>query len=52
MSLLFSWYVSDIAHYDRTYGSLGSLAGFMIWMWLGVIVILLGAELNSELERP
>lgn len=51
LSLLFSWYVSDIAHYDRTYGSLGSVVGLMIWMWLGVIVILLGAELNSELER-
>jgi membrane protein len=52
LSVLFSWYVTDFAHYDRTYGSLGGVIGLMTWIWLGVIVILLGAELNSELERP
>ena len=51
VSLGFSWYLSDFAHYDRTYGSLGSLMGFMMWVWLGLMVILFGAELNSELER-
>jgi membrane protein len=50
-SLAFSWYLSNIAHYDRAYGSLGTLIGFMMWVWLGVMVILFGAELNSEIER-
>lgn len=51
VSLGFSWYLSSVAHYDRTYGSLGSLMGFMMWVWLGLMVILFGAELNSELEK-
>jgi membrane protein len=50
MSLLFSWYVANFGNYDRTYGSLGAVIGFMTWIWLSVIVILFGAELNSELE--
>jgi membrane protein len=51
MSLLFSWYVANFGHYDKIYGSLGALAGFMTWIWLSLIVVLLGAELNSELAR-
>lgn len=51
VSLLFSWYVGHIAHFSVTYGSLGALIGFMTWIWLSVIVILAGAELNAELER-
>jgi membrane protein len=50
MSLLFSWYVANFGHYDRTYGSLGAVIGFMTWIWLSLIVILFGAELNAELE--
>jgi membrane protein len=50
MSLLFSWYVANFGHYDQTYGSLGAVIGFMTWIWLSMIVILVGAELNSELE--
>jgi membrane protein len=50
-SLGFSWYLGNFGHYDRTYGSLGTLMGFMMWVWLGLMVILFGAELNSELER-
>jgi membrane protein len=54
MSAAFSFYVGHWGHYDRTYGSLGALAGFMTWIWLSLIVVLLGAELNCELdhERP
>ena len=48
-SALFSWYLSNFANYDATYGSLGAAIGLMMWMWLSVIVILFGAELNSEL---
>lgn len=51
VSLLFSWYVGAFAHYDVTYGSLGAIVGFMTWMWLNTVVILLGAELNAELEH-
>ena len=51
MSLGFSLYVGAFGHYDRTYGSLGAVVGFMTWIWLSLIVVLLGAELNAELEQ-
>ena len=44
-------YLGKFAHYDETYGSLGAAIGLMMWMWLSVIVILVGAELNSEIEH-
>lgn len=50
-SLGFSWYVNNIAHYDATYGSLAAVIGFMVWVWASVIVVLLGAELNAEMEH-
>lgn len=50
-SLLFSGYMSNFAHYDRTYGALGAVVGAMTWMWLSAIIVLLGAELNAELEH-
>jgi membrane protein len=49
-SALLSWYLSNYADYDATYGSLGAAIGLMIWMWMTTIVILVGAELNSEIE--
>ena len=49
--MAFSWYVANFAHYDRTYGSLGAVVGFMTWMWLTMIVVLLGAETNAEIEH-
>ncbi|MGH6992086.1 MAG: YihY/virulence factor BrkB family protein [Caulobacteraceae bacterium] len=51
MSALYSWYVAHFGHFDRTYGSLGAIFGFMVWIWLSVMLILLGAELNAELAR-
>jgi membrane protein len=36
---------------NATYGSLGAAIGLMIWMWMSAIVILLGADLNSEIEH-
>jgi membrane protein len=51
MSLAFSLYVENFGHYDRTYGSLGAIVGFMTWIWLSLVVVLFGAELNAELER-
>jgi len=50
-SLAFSAYVGRFGHYDRTYGSLGAIVGFMTWIWLSLIVVLVGAELNSEIEH-
>jgi membrane protein len=50
-SLGFSWYVNHVAHYDVTYGSLGAAVGFMMWIWFSVMVVLIGAELNAEVEH-
>lgn len=50
VSTLFSLYVGNFAHYDKTYGSLGAVVGFMMWNWLTNVIILAGAELNSEIE--
>lgn len=49
-SWLFSLYVSEIGGYDVTYGPLGAVVGLMMWFWVSVFVILIGAELNAELE--
>ena len=50
-SALLSWYLASFAHYDATYGSLGAGIGMMMWMWISSIVILFGAQLNSEIEH-
>ena len=50
-SALLSWYLANFANYDATYGSLGAAIGLMMWMWISSIVILFGAELNSEIEH-
>jgi membrane protein len=50
-SALLSYYLANYANYDATYGSLGAAIGLMIWMWMSTIVVLLGAELNSEIEH-
>ncbi len=47
----FSWYVSTLGNYTATFGSLSAVIVFMTWLWLSATVILLGAELNSELEH-
>jgi len=51
VSLGFSYYVSEFGTYNRTYGSLGAVMGFMTWVWISVMVVLVGAELNAELEH-
>ena len=48
---MLSFYLTNYAHYDATYGSLGAAIGLMMWMWMSTIVILLGAELNAEIEH-
>jgi membrane protein len=50
-SAILSWYLASFASYDATYGSLGAGIGLMMWMWVSSIVILFGAELNSEIEH-
>lgn len=50
-SALFSWYLSNFANYNATYGSLGAVFGFMMWLWLSSVIVLVGAEMNSETER-
>ena len=51
VSSLYSLYVADIANYDSTYGPLGAVVGFLMWIWLSLIVVLFGAELNAAMEQ-
>lgn len=48
---LFSWYLASVADYAATYGSLGAVLGFMMWTWVSTMVVLLGAQLNAEMEH-
>ncbi|MDB5502315.1 MAG: Inner rane protein YihY formerly thought to be RNase [Tardiphaga sp.] len=50
-SSLLSWYLSNFGNYSATYGSLGAAIGLMMWMWMSAIIVLCGAELNSEIEH-
>jgi membrane protein len=50
-SAAFSYYIQNYANYDATYGSLGTGIGLMIWLWISVIAVLFGAELNAEIEH-
>ena len=46
----FSFYVSNFAHYDRTYGSLGAVIVLLFWLYISFYIVLVGAEINAELE--
>jgi len=50
-SVAFSYYVSHFGSYDKTYGSLGAAVGFLTWIWLSATVVLMGGELNAEMEH-
>ena len=50
-SALFSWYAANFGKFNETYGSLGGAIGFMTWLWISAIAILLGAELDAEMEH-
>jgi membrane protein len=50
VSFAFSWYAGHFGSYNATYGSLGAIIGFMMWIWLSAIVILVGAEIDVTLE--
>ena len=51
VSGLFSWYATNFGKFNETYGSLGAVVGFMTWLWISAIVILLGAEIDAEMEH-
>jgi membrane protein len=50
-SALFAFYVANFSSYNKTYGALGGVIAFLVWLWISNIAVLLGAELNAELER-
>ncbi|MBA3509162.1 MAG: YihY/virulence factor BrkB family protein [Thermoleophilaceae bacterium] len=50
-SAAFALFVANFGSYDKTYGTLGGVVTFLVWLWLTNIAVLLGAELNAELER-
>ena len=49
-SLLLSFYVSNFANFNKTYGSLGAIVALLFWLYVSAFVVLLGAELNAEME--
>jgi membrane protein len=50
-SLAFALYVSNFGSYNKTYGALGGVVVFLVWLWISNIMVLLGAEFNAELVR-
>lgn len=50
-SAALSFYLSNFADYNATYGSLGAAIGLMMWMWLSTVVVLLGAQLDTIIEE-
>jgi membrane protein len=47
----FSFYLRNFADYNATYGSLGAVIGLMMWTWISVIILIVGAETNAEMEH-
>ena len=50
-SVLFGFYVANFSSYDKTYGALAGVIVFLLWLWITNIALLLGGELDAELER-
>ncbi|MGK8522678.1 YihY/virulence factor BrkB family protein [Nocardia asteroides] len=51
ISVLFSVYIANFSSYDKTYGSLAGVVIFLVWLWLTNLALLLGAEINAELDH-
>ena len=51
VSVAFSYYAAHFGNYNKTYGTLGAAIGFMTWLWLSATVVLVGAELDAEMEH-
>ena len=51
VSVAFSYYAAHFGSYNKTYGTLGAAVGFMTWLWLSATVVLVGAELDAEMEH-
>ena len=51
VSAAFAFYVASFSNYNKTYGSLGGVIAFLVWLWLTNLAVLIGAELNAELAR-
>jgi len=49
-SMVFGWYLAAFDSYDRLYGSLGAVVGFMTWLWISVLIMLIGAEVDAAIE--
>jgi membrane protein len=49
-SMVFGWYLAEFNSYDKLYGSLGAVVGFMTWLWISVVIMLLGAEVDAARE--
>jgi uncharacterized BrkB/YihY/UPF0761 family membrane protein len=50
-SALFAFYVANFGSYNKTYGTLGGVIAFLVWLWITNVAVLLGAQLNAERER-
>jgi membrane protein len=51
MSGMFAWYVGSFASYGKTYGALGGVIALLMWFYLSSLTVVIGAEINSEMER-
>jgi len=50
-SAAFAFYVANFGSYNKTYGSLGGVIVFLVWLWISNVAILLGAEFDAEMAR-
>jgi membrane protein len=50
-SVVYTWGLDRFTHFGVTYGSLGAILGLMLWLWFSAMTMLLGAELNAEIEH-
>jgi membrane protein len=49
-STVFTLYLAEFNSYNRLYGSLGAVVGFMTWLWISIVVVLLGAAVDAAIE--